>query len=57
MVAYWTTFAARGVPGGPSAPVWPRYTTASDQFLELTPNGPRPGAGFAQDHHCSFWAA
>ncbi|HKF76842.1 MAG TPA: carboxylesterase/lipase family protein [Candidatus Dormibacteraeota bacterium] len=56
MIGYWTTFAASGTPGGAGAPAWPRYSAAGDQFLELTPAGPRPSAGFAQDHHCSFWA-
>jgi para-nitrobenzyl esterase len=55
IVGYWTTFAAGGVPGGRAAPAWPRYTAASDQFMELTPDGPRPASGFAVDHRCSFW--
>jgi len=55
MVGYWTTFAARGVPGGSGDPAWPRYTASSDQFLELTPAGPQAGSGFARDHRCSFW--
>jgi para-nitrobenzyl esterase len=55
IVGYWTTFAARGVPSGPAAPAWPRYTAATDEFMELTPNGPGAASGFALDHRCSFW--
>jgi para-nitrobenzyl esterase len=57
MIGYWTTFAAAGSPDGSAPPSWPRYTVASEQVMELTSDGVRPTAGFARDHHCSFWDA
>ena len=35
IMSYWTRFAATGDPNGGNAPVWPRYSRASDQHLIL----------------------
>lgn len=35
MSTYWVNFARNGDPNGESLPVWPAYTTATDQVLEL----------------------
>jgi para-nitrobenzyl esterase len=57
MIAYWTSFAATGVPEAPGAAAWPRYTAAGDQVLELTSAPTRPAVDFARDHRCAFWSA
>jgi len=59
MVTYWTRFAYTGNPNPSSGTVtfWPEYQ-AQNLFLSLTPPSPQtiPGAHFAQEHHCDFWA-
>jgi para-nitrobenzyl esterase len=39
-VTYWTNFAKTGDPNGAGEPAWPRYTSAKDELLEFTNNGP-----------------
>lgn len=39
-VTYWTNFAKTGDPNGGSEPAWPRYSSARDELLEFTNNGP-----------------
>jgi len=38
--AYWTAFAKTGNPNGGAEPVWPAYSTAKDELLEFTNDGP-----------------
>ena len=38
--AYWTNFAKTGDPNGAGLPAWPRYSSATDQLLEFTNDGP-----------------
>jgi len=54
---YWTRFAAEGSPNGPTAPHWPRYAPATDQFQSLAPDATTPVTTFAADHHCALWAS
>lgn len=39
MQAYWTNFAKTGDPNGPGLPVWPRYASTGEQYLELKAGG------------------
>ena len=39
-VSYWTNFAKNGDPNGAGLPTWPRYSSASDQLLDFTNDGP-----------------
>jgi para-nitrobenzyl esterase len=52
-LTYWTNFAKTGDPNGGGEPVWPRYTTAKDELLEFTNDGPvaKPSP------HADRWAA
>jgi para-nitrobenzyl esterase len=34
---YWTNFAKTGDPNGPALPVWPAFTTAKPQVMNLAP--------------------
>lgn len=52
MIGYWTRFAATGDPNGGGAPVWPAYTEAADQHLELN-LPPRVGSGLRKEQ-CDF---
>jgi len=38
--AYWTAFAKTGDPNNAGSPAWPKYSTAKDELLEFTNNGP-----------------
>jgi para-nitrobenzyl esterase len=56
MQHYWAHFAARGFPSSPSQPLWPRFTSHSQQMLSLAPPRPHVQTDFAAAHHCAFWA-
>jgi para-nitrobenzyl esterase len=58
MRAEWTSFARSGVPSGPGAATWPRFTGADQPMESLVPPEPQPEteSSFAADHHCSLWA-
>ena len=47
--AYWVAFARTGNPNAEGRPAWPRYSTASDELLDFTNDGPvvrrTPNAG------------
>jgi para-nitrobenzyl esterase len=53
MEGYWTAFAQGGDPNGGSNPMWPPYTTAGDQNLNLTPSI-TVGTGL-EKANCDFW--
>lgn len=40
MSAYWVSFAKTGDPNGAGRPAWPIYTSAKDELLEFTNDGP-----------------
>jgi para-nitrobenzyl esterase len=50
---YWTRFARTGDPNGAPDPAWPRYQTASEQYLVLD-DAPITRSGLAKKH-CDFW--
>jgi para-nitrobenzyl esterase len=50
---YWTRFAVTGDPNGGSAPTWPAYTTAGDQYLTLDTTI-AAGTGL-EKAKCDFW--
>ncbi len=54
MRAAWTSFAASGDPSTPALP-WPSFGDG-EQVMSLIPPQPQLEAGFADTHHCSFWA-
>lgn len=56
MQRYWTQFAARGFPSSKGQPLWPRFTSHSQQRLSLVPPQPQVETDFAAAHHCGFWA-
>lgn len=57
MVKYWTTFARRGNPNAedPTAPQWPAYDPAADNFLSLSLPEPHIISAYGATHHCDFW--
>ena len=55
MRAAWTSFAATGDPSTP-AMAWPAFNQG-EQVMSLVPPHPQVWPGFADAHHCSFWAA
>jgi len=56
MISYWTRFAATGNPNSAGQPVWPRYSSATDEFQSLVPPTPTVEATFDSEHFCSsFW--
>jgi para-nitrobenzyl esterase len=57
MIRYWSRFAATGNPNSSATPAWPRYSSRGDLIQSLAPDRTGPTAGFAADHHCSFWAS
>ena len=57
MQHYWAHFAARGFPSSPSQPLWPRFTSHSQQMLSLVPPRPQVDTDFAAAHNCAFWAS
>jgi para-nitrobenzyl esterase len=50
---YWTQFARTGDPNAGSNPMWPAYTTAADQNLNLD-TSITVGSGLEKDN-CDFW--
>jgi para-nitrobenzyl esterase len=55
MVAFWTSFAATGVPTAASLPAWPRYSQTADSIVRLAPVRSAIASDFARDHHCDVW--
>jgi para-nitrobenzyl esterase len=53
MQGYWTSLAAVGHPGGG----WPRFSSSQPVWRTLAPPKPVNETDFANEHHCSFWAA
>jgi para-nitrobenzyl esterase len=53
MNAYWARFAANGDSNGAGAPLWPRYESALDPYLDLD-NTIFSGAG-VRTARCDFW--
>jgi para-nitrobenzyl esterase len=43
MNAYWVAFAKSGDPNGDGRPGWPRYTAGTDEIMDFTAAGPKPG--------------
>jgi para-nitrobenzyl esterase len=43
MTAYWVAFAKSGDPNGDGRPKWPAYTAATDEIMDFTNSGPKPG--------------
>jgi para-nitrobenzyl esterase len=56
MKTYWTNLARTGSPSSASEPLWPRFTSTSQQILSLVPPQPGTESSFAAEHHCAFWA-
>jgi para-nitrobenzyl esterase len=56
MKQYWTDLAKTGSPNSRTEPLWPGFTSSSQQMLSLVPPGPVVETGFAAEHHCAFWA-
>jgi para-nitrobenzyl esterase len=54
MIAYWTTFARNGTPGGTS-PSWAAYAPASDNILSFVPGATAFTSGYDADHKCDAW--
>jgi para-nitrobenzyl esterase len=54
MQSAWANFAASGDPSTAALP-WPSFGDG-EQVMSLIPPQPRLEAGFADTHHCSFWA-
>jgi len=59
MIGYWTQFVTTGVPGFPSAPVWPQLNGHPDDGprISFDSGGARVSTSFEQDHQCAFWAS
>jgi para-nitrobenzyl esterase len=43
MNAYWVDFARTGNPNGAGRPAWPVYSAGTDQIMDFTLAGPKPG--------------
>jgi para-nitrobenzyl esterase len=56
MQHYWAHFAARGFPSSAGQPLWPGFTSHSQQILSLVPPQPQVETDFSAAHHCAFWA-
>jgi para-nitrobenzyl esterase len=54
MVAYWTSFAATGVPVTSIAP-WPAYRAADDNVQRLDTTGVRSVSAYGTGRHCELW--
>jgi para-nitrobenzyl esterase len=56
MISYWTTFARTGNPNSAGQPVWPPYSSATDEFQSLVAPTPTVETTFDTEHKCSlFW--
>ena len=56
MISYWTQFAKTGNPNSAGEPLWPPYSTTTDEFQSLVPPTPMPEPNFNTFHKCSsFW--
>ena len=55
MRAAWAGFAANGDPSTPSL-AWPSFSQG-EQVMSLVAPAPQVWTGFADAHHCAFWAA
>lgn len=55
MRAAWAGFAANGDPSTPSL-AWPSFSQG-EQVMSLVTPAPQVWTGFADAHHCAFWAA
>jgi para-nitrobenzyl esterase len=53
MEGYWTTFANTSDPNGGTNPMWPAYTTAADQNINLD-TSITVGTGL-EKANCDFW--
>jgi para-nitrobenzyl esterase len=56
MQNYWGAFAYAGNPNVAGQPAWPRYDTATNTTLVLSPYGNHVSTTVAQEHNCAFWA-
>jgi para-nitrobenzyl esterase len=57
MKSYWTNFAARGVPSTSSQPLWPAFTSHTQDMMSLAAPRPQVETDFAAEHHCAFWSS
>ena len=49
MQAYWVNFAKTGNPNGVGLPVWPKFATASQEYLAFTATGAVPKSGLRRE--------
>jgi para-nitrobenzyl esterase len=56
MQGYWTNFAKRGFPSSSGEPLWPQFSSTSQQMISLVPPQPQVETDFAAEHNCAFWA-
>ena len=56
MKQYWTNFAATGSPSSATEPLWPQFSSSSQQMISLIPPQPQAETDFAAEHNCAFWA-
>ncbi len=54
MRGYWTRFAKAGDPNGDGAPIWPKYSAATDQNIGLDLPAPMAEANYKKAL-CDFW--
>jgi para-nitrobenzyl esterase len=54
MIAYWTSFAATGVPVASSA-TWLAYRSEQDNAQHLDTTGIRSVSAYGTGHHCELW--
>jgi para-nitrobenzyl esterase len=57
MKSYWTNFAAHGVPSTSSQPLWPAFTSHTQDMMSLAAPRPQVETDFAAEHHCGFWSS
>lgn len=55
MIAYWSQFVTTGDPAADGQPAWPP-SGESAKIMSLKLDGPQMMDGFADEHHCPFWA-
>ncbi|HEX3771951.1 MAG TPA: carboxylesterase family protein [Polyangiaceae bacterium] len=54
MLGYWTSFATSGDPNGGSRPMWPQYTPAGEEYMQLVDPTPASMANL-RTQQCDFW--